>query len=97
MPTIAPERPEIDVEPGFSGFVALAARAGLLLEAFQKRIVRMVLEAEREALILLPRGNGRPACSRSSPCITCSRSRTPRSSSARARATRCDVVATEGE
>jgi phage terminase large subunit-like protein len=37
----------------------LAARVGLSLEPFQRKIVRAVLGPEREALVLIPRGNGK--------------------------------------
>jgi hypothetical protein len=37
----------------------LCGQVGFDLQPFQRRIVRMVLEAQREALILLPPGNGK--------------------------------------
>ena len=58
MPTIALERPETRVEPGYRGFLELAA-AGLDLEPFQRRIARAALGPERELLVLLPRGNSK--------------------------------------
>lgn len=61
MPTIAPERPENEVRPGFRGFTDLAVAAGLDLEPFQHRIARAVFNGPREVLKLLPRGNGKTA------------------------------------
>jgi hypothetical protein len=37
MPTIAPDRPETDVGPGFRGFVDLAEAVGLAAEVRQSR------------------------------------------------------------
>jgi phage terminase large subunit-like protein len=45
--------------PPYSGFLSLCGLVGFDLRPFQRRIVRLVMEAEREALILLPRGNGK--------------------------------------
>ncbi len=59
MPTIALERPETAVAPGYRGFLDLAEGAGLDLEPFQRRIARAALGPERELLVLLPRGNGK--------------------------------------
>jgi len=59
MTTIAPERPEIDVKPGFRGLVGLAQAVGLNLEPFQRRIVKAALGPERELLVLIARGNGK--------------------------------------
>ena len=49
----------VEVEPGFCGFAERAARVGLDLEPFQRKIAKAALGPERELLILLPRGNGK--------------------------------------
>jgi hypothetical protein len=59
MTTIAPERREIEVKPGFAGFVELAKAVGLNLEPFQRQIVKEALGPERELLVLIVRGNGK--------------------------------------
>jgi phage terminase large subunit-like protein len=46
-------------KPGVAAVEAFAARVGLELEPFQKKIVRAVLGPQREVLILLPRGQGK--------------------------------------
>ncbi len=48
-----------DLEPGYRGFLDLCRRVGFHPEPFQRRIARMVLGPEREALVLLPRGQGK--------------------------------------
>jgi hypothetical protein len=58
MPTSVAERPKTGPPTSYNGFLKLCGLVGFKPEPFQRRIVRMVLEAEREALILLPRGNG---------------------------------------
>ncbi len=50
---------EAAVAPGYRGLVAFAEVAGLVLEPFQRRILRAVFGPEAEALILLPRGAGK--------------------------------------
>ena len=57
--TIAPERSEVAVKPGFAGFLELAEAVGLALEPFQRRIVKAALGPERELLVLIARGNGK--------------------------------------
>jgi hypothetical protein len=59
MTTITPEWPEVEVKPGFQGFVGLAEAVGLDLEPFQRRIVKAALGPERELLVLIGRGNGK--------------------------------------
>jgi Phage Terminase len=56
---IVADRPEVAVEPGYRGRLALADVVGYRLEAFQRKIARAVLGPERECLILLPRGNAK--------------------------------------
>lgn len=56
---IVADRPEVAVEPGYRGLLALADVVGYRLEAFQRKIARAVLGPERECLILLPRGNAK--------------------------------------
>jgi phage terminase large subunit-like protein len=56
---IATKPPDIGVRPGYSGFLALAERVNYPLEPFQRKIAKAVLGNEREALILLPRGNAK--------------------------------------
>lgn len=56
---IVAERPEIAVEPGYRGLLSLAEAVGYPLEPFQRKVARAVLGPEREALILLPRGNAK--------------------------------------
>jgi phage terminase large subunit-like protein len=59
MTTIAPDRPEVEVKPGFAGFVQLAEAVGFNLEPFQRRIVKAALGPERELVVLCPRGQGK--------------------------------------
>jgi phage terminase large subunit-like protein len=47
------------VNPGYRGLLALAEAVGYPLEPFQRKIAKAVLGPEREALILLPRGNAK--------------------------------------
>jgi hypothetical protein len=56
---IVADRPEVPVEPGYRGLLALADVVGYRLEAFQRKIAPAVLGPERECLILLPRGNAK--------------------------------------
>lgn len=53
------DRPEPATRGGYRGFVDFCEQLGADLEPFQRRIARAVLGTEREALILLPRGNGK--------------------------------------
>jgi hypothetical protein len=71
LTTIALERPETRVEPGYRGFLNLAEAAGLDLEPFQRRIARTALGPERELLVLLPRGNGKTCLQPWSRSTTC--------------------------
>src|SRR5262245_2223427 len=59
MPAVASKPPETDLEPGFRGFLELCERVGFQPEPFQRRVARMVMEVDREALVLLPRGAGK--------------------------------------
>jgi phage terminase large subunit-like protein len=52
-------RPAIRCSASYNGFLRLCGLVGFDVRPFQRRIVRLVLEAGREALILLPRGNGK--------------------------------------
>ena len=56
---IVADRPEIAVNAGYGGFLALAEAVDYRLEPFQRKIAKAVLGPEREALILLPRGNAK--------------------------------------
>lgn len=47
------------IRPGLTGFEAFCEVVGLDLEPFQRKIARAMFGAEREALVLLPRGNGK--------------------------------------
>jgi hypothetical protein len=66
MTTIAPDRPKIDVKPGFQGFVELAEAVGLHLEPFQRKIAKAALGPERELLVLIARVTARLSCKVSS-------------------------------
>ena len=59
MTTIVAERSETGLSTGYNGFLELCRLVEFPIEPFQKRIARLVLEADREALILLPRGNSK--------------------------------------
>jgi phage terminase large subunit-like protein len=45
------------VEPGYAGFVAFAAAIGEPLEPFERRLARAHFGAQREVVVVLPRGN----------------------------------------
>ena len=49
----------IGADPGYKGLIRFADRAGLNVEPFQKRILKVMLGPEPEAVILLPRGAGK--------------------------------------
>ncbi len=54
MTTIALDRRETDVEPGYRGFLDLATAARLDLEPFQRRIARAALGPEHVLTAALP-------------------------------------------
>jgi hypothetical protein len=60
LTTIAPERPEIGVASGYSGFLELCERIDFTPEPHQRKIAKAAL-GSRELLVLLPRGNGKSA------------------------------------
>jgi phage terminase large subunit-like protein len=47
------------VKPGYQGLLELAERVGLPVQPYQRRILRLLHAGVREALILLPRGQGK--------------------------------------
>jgi hypothetical protein len=49
----------VQFRPGVRGFYAFAEAVALPLEPFARRIVRAMLGEQHEALVLLPRGNGK--------------------------------------
>jgi phage terminase large subunit-like protein len=59
MVAIAPNRATKPVHNGIRGFLALVERLWLELPPFQRKIARAAFGAERELLVLLPRGNGK--------------------------------------
>jgi phage terminase large subunit-like protein len=55
--TIAPERPETALKPGYNGFLEFAELIGLPLEPYMRRIARAYFSRAREIVAVLPRGN----------------------------------------
>lgn len=49
----------LTLSPGAAGFCAFAPEVGLELEPFQREIAHVVLDGPPEALVLLPRGQGK--------------------------------------
>jgi phage terminase large subunit-like protein len=54
--TIAPERPETAIRPGYNGFLEFAELIGLPLEPYMRRIARAYFSRAREVAAVLPRG-----------------------------------------
>ena len=57
MATIAPKRPELEVQPGYRGLLGFSEAIGESLEPHEKRIARAHFGDEREVYAILPRGN----------------------------------------
>jgi ketosteroid isomerase-like protein len=56
MPTMAPERPETAIAPGYPGFLAFVDSIGESLAPYQRRIARAFFDNE-ETVVILPKGN----------------------------------------
>ena len=57
MPTIAPDRPETLIRPGYRGFLGFADMLGFDLQPYMRRIARAAFGETRELVVVVPKGN----------------------------------------
>ena len=60
MATVALERPETALRPGYNGFLDFAELIGLPIEPYMRRISRAYFSRAREVVAVLPRGRWTP-------------------------------------